>query len=56
MLDPEGRWHLSGGRIWARGEGGKSSPIGGTTGAKAPEMWVSPGYQGGGAQLDGGEE
>lgn len=41
-----GRWHLSGGAVWTRGEGGKSTPCGGTVEAKVPEMWDSAGYQG----------
>lgn len=44
VLDFEGRWYLSGGRIWVRGEGRKSFLIGGIIGVKVFEMWVSFGY------------
>lgn len=42
---PRGRWHLRGGKIWAR-KGGESTLSGGITVAKAMEMQDTPGCQG----------
>lgn len=45
VLDSKERWHLRGGKIWAR-KRGENIPSGGTAGTQATEMWDSPGYQG----------